>query len=315
MASETPQGSFWMPPEASTFAGDVDALFDFIYWLNVFFFVAITGAIIYFAIKYRRKNDDQLATSQVGHNTLIEAAWTFIPLLIVIAIFVWGFRVFLNQSVAPDGAYEVKVTAKAYLWQYTYPSGAVTGELFVPEDTPVKLVMSSEDLLHSFYVPDFRVKSDVVPGRYTTVWFEAHEPGEHVVFCTEYCGAGHSGMMSKVVVLPRQEFEERLQKDFIDGDVPPAEMGAKLYATAGCSACHSTNGTRLVGPSWKGLYGSDRKFADGTSAKADENYIRESILQPMNKVVESYPPSMPSYQGQLKDVQIDALIAYIKTLK
>lgn len=316
MASENASGSFWMPPQASTIAGDVDALFDFIYYLNVFFFVAITAAVIYFAVRYRRRSDEQLATSQVGHNTLIESAWTFIPLILVIVMFVWGFRVFLDQSVAPDDAYEVKVTASAYKWDFTYDTGAVSGgDLIVPAGRPIKLVMTSTDLLHSFFVPDFRIKSDVVPGRYTTVWFNAPQPGEHQVFCTEYCGVGHSGMLAKVTVLPPAEFEEKLQKDFIDGDIPPAEMGKKLYTQSGCMACHSIDGTRLVGPTWKGLFGSERKLADGSTVKADENYLRESILQPMVKVVESYPPSMPSYQGQLKDIQIDGLIEYIKTLK
>lgn len=315
MASETAQGSFWMPPEASTFAGDVDAIFDFIYWLNVFFFVAITGAIVYFAIKYRRKNDDQLAVSQVGHHTLIEAAWTFIPLVIVIAIFVWGFRVFLDQSVAPDGAYEVKVTAQAYSWSYTYPDGRVENQLVVPEDTPVKLIMGSKDLLHSFFVPDFRVKSDVVPGRYTTVWFEAKDPGEHVVFCTEYCGSGHSNMMSKVVVKTAEGFKEWVESVGPPKGMSLADWGQQLHAEAGCIACHSVDGNRLVGPTWKGLFGSERQFEKADSVKADENYLRESILQPLNKVVKSYPPSMPSYQGQLSDAKIDALIEYMKTLK
>lgn len=314
MASES--GTFWLPPQASTFAGDVDAIFDFIYWLNIFFFVAITGAVVYFAVKYRRKSDDQLAVSQVGHNTLIESAWTFIPLVLVIVIFAWGFRVFLDQTVAPDDAFEINVTAKAYSWSYSYPSGEVTTNLIVPDKRPIKLIMHSEDLLHSFFVPDFRVKSDVIPGRYTTVWFEAKEPGEHVVFCTEYCGAGHSGMLSKVIVLPQDEWDRKYEDGLESGgDRPPAEWGKELYTSAGCLACHSVDGTRLVGPSWKGLYGSERKLADGTTAKADENYLRESILQPMVKVVESYPPSMPSYQGQLSDKKIAALIAYIKTLK
>jgi len=315
MASETEQGSFWMPPEASTFAGDVDAIFDFIYWLNVFFFVAITGAVVYFAIKYRRKSDDQLATSQVGHNTLIEAAWTFIPLLICIVIFVWGFRVFLDQSVAPDGAYEVKVTAQAYAWNYTYPDGRVEQELVVPEDTPVKLVMGSKDLLHSFFVPDFRVKSDVVPGRYTTVWFEAKQPGEHIVFCTEYCGSGHSAMMSKVVVKTKPDFDAWLKASGPPDGVSLADWGAQLYTSAGCAACHSLDGSKRVGPTWKGIFGSERQLVEGEPVKADENYIRESILQPLNKVVAGYPPSMPSYQGQLSDAKIDALVEYIKTLK
>lgn len=316
MASENASGSFWMPPQASTIAGDVDALFDFIYYLNVFFFVGITAALIWFVLRYRRKSEEQLATSQVGHNTLIESLWTFIPLVLCIVVFVWGFRIFLDQSVAPEDAYEVKVTARAYAWQFNYDNGAVTtGDLVVPAGRPIKLVMSSEDLLHSFFVPDFRIKSDVVPGRYTTVWFEAPNPGEHQVFCTEYCGAGHSGMLAKVTVLPPAEFEERLQKNFIDGDIPPAQLGEQLYNQTGCGACHSLDGSVRVGPSWKGLFGSERKFTDGTSAVADENYIRESILQPANKVVAGYPPSMPSYQGQLQEVQIDGLIAFIKTLK
>ncbi len=313
-------GSFWMPEQGSTIAADVDTLFDFIYYLNVIFFVLITAATIYFVVKYKRKSDDQLASSNVGHNTALEAAWTFVPLVLVIICFVWGFRVFLDQSVAPANAIEVQVKAERWKWDFQYSNGSQTlNELFAPAGRPVKLVMSAKDVLHSFFVPEFRIKSDVVPNRYTSVWFEAKEPGDYQIYCTEYCGTGHSNMLATVKVLPADEFDKAMLKGEWPGQSgegrDPVEWGKELYVSKTCNACHSVNGSRLVGPSFKGLFGRDAKFADGSTAKADENYIRESIMDPNAKIVEGYAPAMPSFAGQLSDGQTDALIAYIKSLK
>lgn len=310
--------TFWMPPQKSTVAADVDALFDFIYVLNVFFFLLIAGLTVYFVIKYRRKSDDQLAISQMAHNTPIEAIWTFGPLILCIVVFVWGFRVFLDLSVAPEGAYEVRVTGEKWKWTVQHPNGAtLTNKLHAPQGKPVKIVLAAKDVLHSFFVPEFRIKTDAVPGRFTTLWFQADEAGEYQVFCTEYCGTGHSDMMAKVIVLPVDEFEKKAKKRFKEGkpNIPPAEWGKQLYTEYTCNACHSVDGSKGVGPSFKGLWGSQEKLVDGSSVKVDEEYIRESIMDPQAKIVAGYPPSMPTFQGQIDDDEIFALIAYMKTLK
>jgi cytochrome c oxidase subunit 2 len=185
--------------------------------------------------------------------------------------------------------------------------------LRVPAGQPVKLIMNSVDVLHSFYVPDFRVKKDVVPGRYSVVWFEAPEAGEHTIFCTEYCGDRHGYMYSKTIVMPPDEFEDWLQAE-ADATPVGTASGDKLFAMKGCAGCHSIDGSRLVGPSLKGLYGRDENLEGGMTVKADDNYIRESILVPAAKIVAGYPPTMPSFQGQLTDEEVSNLIDYIKTL-
>lgn len=312
-------GGVWMPPAASTTAGEVDVLFDFIYWISVVSFVAVLLTIVYFVRKYRRKSDDQLAVSQVGHNTLIEAAWTFVPLVLVMVMFAWGFRVFMNQQVAPTGAYEIKVTGEKWRWVMTYPDGHVSvNELHVPANRPVKLLLSSRDVIHSFYVPDFRVKQDAVPGRYTTLWFEATAPGKHQVLCTEYCGTGHSAMLADVIVHPDEAWQKIEQGEW-PGDGPkegqkPADWGKELFTKFTCNSCHSVEDKRLVGPPLKGIFGREEKLEGGETVKVDENYLRESINDPQAKVVEGYAPTMPAFKGQISDAKMDALIAYLKTL-
>ncbi len=313
-------GSFWLPPQSSTVAAASDSLFDFIYWLNVIFFVGITVATVYFVVRYRRKSDDQLATSKVAHNTVIEAAWTFIPLVLLVVCFAWGFRLFLHQSVAPGDALQIEVRAQQWSWGFAYGNGTQTlNELYVPAGRPVKMLISSKDVLHSFFVPDFRVKADAVPGRYTSVWFEAMEPGEHQIYCTEYCGTSHSGMLGTVKVLPADEFDKMYKQGMWPGQTgagrDPVEWGAELFTSKTCNACHSVDGTRLVGPSLKGVFGKQEPITGGPAVAVDENYIRESIMDPNAKIVEGYPPAMPSFKGQLTDDQISALIAYIKSLK
>lgn len=326
-----------MPPAKSTVAGDVDGLYDFILWINIIFFVAITAATIYFVVKYRRKTADQRARSQVGHNLLLEATWTFVPLVLCLILFVWGFRLFLDLTVAPEGSYQVQVTAEKWKWTFTHPDGTVrVNELHAPAGKPVKLIMSSRDVLHSFFVADYRIKQDVVPNRYSTVWFEALEAGDSQIYCTEYCGTGHSGMLAMVRVLDEKtwncsdpahpsaaspECKALLEKtgNWREVKLPEgktlAGWGGELYKKYTCNTCHSIDGSRLVGPTFKGLFGKTEKIQGGPDAVVDENYFRESIFDPQAKIVEGYAPAMPTFKGQIQDVEIDALLAYVKSLK
>lgn len=308
---DTPNG-YWMPPAASTVAQSVDDLYFVIFWLCVVFFFIVTGGVVYFAYKYRRRHPDQLASQQIGHNTLLEATWTIIPAILVIWIFVLGFRVYMDLVVAPGDALDYQVTAKQWAWDFRDPDGcSVPGELHVPAGRPVKLTMRSDDVIHSFYVADFRIKQDVLPGRYSSVWFQADKPGTHAIQCTEYCGTSHSNMFAKVVVHTPEEFANRAQT-FCKVTVGK-EHGEKLYKNQ-CAACHTIDGNRLVGPSFKGIWGREGKMADGTKVVVDENYIVESIRIPTAKVVEGYPPAMPAFPTLSND-DIASIIEYMKTLK
>jgi len=310
-----------LPPAKSTLAHQTDALFWFVHISSLVLTIGLISVLVYFVYKYRRKSDDEV-TPVITHNNKLEVTWSVIPLILVLVVFGWGYKVYMEQEVIPDDAYEVNVTAQKWMWQFKYKNGAQTnGELHVPADRPIKLVMSSKDVIHSFYVPDYRIKQDVVPGRYTELWFNAPEPGESIVFCTEYCGDGHSNMMAKVIVHKQGEFDDWLAENAggsggsKPSDLAPAEWGKQLAQNNACMTCHSTDGSKMTGPTWKGLFGHEAKLKDGSTVEADENYIRESILQPQAKIVEGFQPVMPSFQGQLNDDQINAIIEYIKTLK
>lgn len=309
-------GSIWLPPQNSTIAGQIDVLFDFILWASVVFFVIVTGASIYFAIKYRRKGSESRITPYV-ENLGLELTWTVIPTILVMIIFVWGFKDYLRLHIVPAHSIEVKVTGQKWFWSFAYPDGPTTvGEFVVPVNQPVKLLMSSQDVIHSFFVPNFRVKMDVLPNRYTVTWFEATHVGEYQIYCTEFCGKGHSEMLGKVKVLPQDEYNK-----WLEAAGGPAEgeslkdYGARLFVKNACVTCHSIDGSKNVGPTFLGLFGRRETMKDGQTIVADENYIRESMLNPMSKVVQGYDPVMPTFQGILKDVDIDGLIAYIKSLE
>ncbi len=309
-------GTLQLPPQASTLASQVDALYYFIFWGSVFFFILIVGLSTIFVLKYRRR-EGQALQKVSSHNTPLEIAWTAIPLALVILVFVWGFKGYMSMSVAPGNAVEYKVVGKKWLWQITHPNGVTAvNEMTVPLGQPVKVLLRSEDVIHSFYIPAFRVKQDAVPNRYTTLWFEPTVAGTYDLFCTEYCGAGHSGMVGKVHVLTPAEYEEWLAASGgpAEGQTP-AEWGAQLYESKACITCHSIDGSRKTGPSFKGVFGHDVELADGTTVKADENYIRQSILDPGSQVVAGFQPVMPTYQGTLKSEEIDALIEFIKSQK
>jgi cytochrome c oxidase subunit II len=303
-----------LPQVNSTVAADVDALFTFINITSLIILLGITVAIIYFSVKYKRKSEDDV-TPVIKHNTALEVTWTVIPLILILIVFGWGFKGYVEMRTPPSNAYEVYVTANSFFWQFTYPNGVQTvDELVVPSGRPVKLIMQSRDVIHSFFVPDFRVKQDVLPGRYTTVWFQTLHAGESIIFCTEYCGVGHSDMGGKVIALEPNEFNEWLEEEFIKAneELPLAVQGRNIYQLQGCAGCHSLDGASGIGPTFQGLYGSTRNFTNGTSRVADEDYLRESILQPAAVITVGYNNVMPAYAGLLSDQQINALIEFIK---
>lgn len=305
-----------MGEQASTLAPNIDNLFMFISAVNLFFFALITVLIVFFVRNYRRRSPNEI-TPHITHNNTLEIAWSVGPLLILIGIFFWGFHGFVAAQIAPANSIEIQVTAKKWVWQFEYPDGMRTlNDIHVPVNRPVRLVMNSEDVIHSFFVPAFRIKKDVLPNRYTEVWFHATKPGVYQVYCTEYCGKGHSDMLAKIHV----DDDATYQKWLIEGDeemkkMPLKELGQLVYENKGCATCHSLDGSRGQGPSWKGIFGQTHSFIDGTSAVVDENYIRQSILEPQQHIVQGYEGIMPTYKGLMRDRELLGAIEYIKSLK
>ena len=339
-AELTPK-NFWLPQGASTFAEQNDWVFNVINYINYFFFFLVVGLMFYFVWKYRQKGREVYARGP-SHNTLLELGWTILHTILVVVIFFIGFRGFVSMKTVPANAYQIDVTALRYGWVFKYPNGATSEDLYVPAGKPVKLVMRSEDVLHSLYIRDFRVKQDVVPGRYTTMWFQADHPtaeGEfHHLFCTEFCGVGHSNMNRKVYVLPEPDFDSWVveQGRWLD-KIPANELyskaGPKLFAR--CAGCHTLDGKPGTGPSWGNYDGSgniwERTSKAASAHKVDgksvsdligqgkqyetpEGYIRASILNPNEHIVDGFGPAMPTFKGQLTDKAIDALIGMMKHL-
>jgi len=307
----------WLPEVASNLASKVDGVLWFITIISLIFFIIISTFLIYFAIKYRRRRDDE-ETPYITGNLTLELIWTVIPSILLMVIFVYGFVVFKEMRTPPKEATEINVVAKQWLWQFEYYNGKKTlNELYVQQNRPVKMVMRSDDVLHSFFVPAFRVKQDIMGGRYTQLWFTPIKVGTFQLFCAEYCGTGHSKMLGKVIVLSPEAYdrwEKGEEEEEGVASLSPAERGEQIYANSGCNACHSLDGSKLVGPTFKGLIGGESELEDGEIITADENYVRESILEPQGKTVKGYPPVMPSFKGILSDNDISALIAYMKTL-
>jgi cytochrome c oxidase subunit 2 len=308
-------GTLFMPPGQSTIAGDVDALFNFMLYASAIIFAIVIGGVGYFVWRYRARGKDK-ATSGVAENTKLEITWTAIPLILVIIVFFWGFNIYMKMNVVPKDAIEIKVTAQKWFWAFDYNTGNSTvNELVVPAGKAIKLLMSSKDVIHSFFVPQFRIKMDILPNRYTVTWFEAPNPGNYDLLCTEYCGKGHSEMIGIVRVVGEREYNEWLEAGAATGEgMTLAEYGAVLYKSKACITCHSIDGSATVGPSFKGSFAGNRVLDNGTSIIVDENYIRESILNPQTKIAAGFEPVMPTYQGILKDRQIDAMVEYIKSL-
>jgi cytochrome c oxidase subunit 2 len=311
-------GTFFLPPDGSTIAGDVDSLFYFLVYASIVFFAIVVFGIILFSLKYRHRQTDVTSTTvDISHNTRLELLWSIIPAILVVIVFFWGFKIFMRMHVVPKDALEIKVTAQKWFWSFDYPEGINTvNELVVPAGRPIKLLMSSKDVIHSFYVPDFRVKMDVLPNRYTITWFEAPNIGTHNLFCAEYCGEGHSTMLGKVKVVSEREYSEWLETGASQAEnMSPEQYGAQLFQSRACYTCHSVKGESSVGPHLNEIFGKQVVITGGKQVTVDENYIRESVLEPQAKVVAGFQPVMPTYQGILKDRDVDALIAYIKSLK
>jgi cytochrome c oxidase subunit 2 len=308
--------SILLPVQGTDYAARMDNLFLFILLVTTFFFLLVLGLVLYFILRYRRRGPGEI-TPHITHNLKLEVIWTVVPLLIVMVIFVWGFSGYMDVNVAPAGALEIQVTAKQWVWQFEYPNGTRTiNEIHVPVGKPVKLVMSSEDVIHGFYVPSFRIKADVLPNRYTALWFTPTREGVHLLMCTQYCGKGHSQMAGKIYVDTDAKYQDWLENgDQSTKSMPLKDLGAQLYATRGCIACHSLDGTRGQGPSFKDIWGETHEMSDGKSVLVDENYVRESILVPGAKVRLGFKNIMPTFQGVLRDREIQALIEFIKSQK
>lgn len=328
--------TYWMPEQASEVAPKIDWLFDFINVICYIFFAAILVLTVGFSIVYRRRSHTREG-KEVTHHTALEVTWTIVPLLIVVVMFYMGMTGYMYLDTVPENAYEVRVNGQVWSWTFQHPNGAVEGDqVTLPMDRPVQFIMTSSDVLHAVFIPAFRVKNDVVPGRYRTLWFTATKPGEFQLLCAEYCGKGHSDMSARVFVLPEEEFQieiARLAQEYMD--LPTEALGYyavdKLYPR--CASCHSVNGDPNTGPTFKGLWertqAGEQKFTNGAvmsqlQKQGDgfydpamggvQNYIRESILYPQKLVNEGYGPVMPSFKGQLKDRQIDALIMMLRDL-
>ncbi|HVT89228.1 MAG TPA: cytochrome c oxidase subunit II [Tepidisphaeraceae bacterium] len=308
-------GGFWMPEKVSTVANSVDGLFAFIFWITVFFFVLILCLLVLFIVKYRSHAGRMRADRAPAHSTALELTWTVIPTVLVLMVFYFGFRGFLHMSVVPPNAYEIQVTGSMWHWAFTYPNGHVDDQLHVPVNVPVQLVLTSSDVIHALYLPQFRIKKDAVPGRYNRMWLQATETGTFDIYCAEYCGQQHSQMRAVIVVQPLDEFRKWLDDaSHWETHLSPQEGGKMLVSTNGCLQCHSIDGTTKNGPTFKDLFGRDEPMNDGSSLHVDENYIRESLYDPAAKVVRGFTVQMQSYKGRLRDRDIDAVIAYFKSI-
>lgn len=304
------------PEAASTVANDVDLLFLVWSVISIFFTVLIAGLIIYFMARYRRRHPEEVGQTERAAMWL-EVGWSVIPLVIMLAMFVWGTQVFFKIYRTPKDAVRYSAVGKQWMWKFQHPTGQrEINTLHVPVGLPIRMDLQSEDVIHSFFVPAFRVKQDAVPGRVTSVWFEATKPGVYHLFCAEYCGGEHSKMIGSVVVLEPQEYENWLAGAGTGQTM--AASGAALFESLACVTCHregeAAAGQIARGPSLKGLYGNPVKLADGRTVIADDEYIRESILQPMSKLVAGWDPVMPTFQGQVTEEQLSQLIAYVRSL-
>lgn len=300
------------PERASTMAGRVDALYFFLVGLSAFFSVLIAGLIVYYAIRYRRRAPDSVGTPAHG-GLALEIAWTVVPLALVMVIFVWGADIFFAMSRPPDETLNIYVVGKQWMWKFQHLDGQrEINELHVPVGRAVKLIMTSEDVIHDLFIPAFRIKRDVLPGRYTEEWFQATRAGRYHLFCAEYCGTRHSGMVGEVIVMEPTEYQAWLSGGAAEGSL--ASAGGKLFADLACNTCHRPD-SQGRGPVLTGLFGRTVQLATGATVVADEAYLREAILNPAARVVAGYQPIMPTFQGLVTEEQLLQLIEYVKSLK
>jgi cytochrome c oxidase subunit 2 len=299
------------PERASTLAGEVDALYFYLVGVTIVFSIGIALAIVILAVRFRRRSETE-RPGEIHGSLALELTWSLVPLALVTVMFVWGARVFFHMNRPPDDAMTVSVVGKRWMWKVQHPTGhREINELHVPVGRPVKLLITSEDTIHSFFVPAFRVKKDAVPGRYQVAWFQATRTGTYHLFCAEYCGTEHSKMTGRVVVLEPDEYQTWLA----GGPAPesPVAAGEKLFLELNCQTCHRADSAGR-GPLLVGLVGKEVRLQNGETVRADEPYLRESILSPAAKIVAGYQPVMPTYQGQVTEEALLQLIAYIRSL-
>ncbi|MGV3485272.1 MAG: cytochrome c oxidase subunit II [Planctomycetaceae bacterium] len=343
--------NFWFPQSASSFSDEVDSTYMLVFWICMLFMIPITFCLFYFAIRFVKRRGLP-AESTVSHNTPLEIAWSVLPCFLLVLMFVKGSIGYIDQRNAPAGSDVVNVKAFKWGWTMDYGSGVFHPELHLVVNRPTQLIMRSSDVIHSLFVPAFRAKKDIVPGRYNEMWFDPSVVSERVsdkeladaikdtkdnfggqfdperyqftqdgyryfdLYCAEYCGKNHSEMQTAVVVHETQEDFDAWIKKYAgrQPEQSPAEYGALLYSRRGCASCHSINSTKLVGPTFQALFGTEHGLTTGETVRVDENYVRESILDPKAKIAAGYSPVMPSFKGQLSDDDIDSLIAYLKSL-
>ena len=337
----------------STQAYETEWLYIFIVWVNIIAFFVVMIPMVWFVFKYHRSKAATNYQASAAHNTPLELAWSIIPLLVMVPIFFWGFEGYVNKLAAPSDSEEIQVKGQMWQWTAVYRNGAEcppkdyvtlmdTGNtvpmMVVPANRPVKLIMHSADVIHSFFIPDFRTKMDVFPNRYTSMWFEAREPTQrgqdgtwtrinpdtgktdfagHKVFCAEYCGNNHSEMVAGLVVLTPEEYAQTLAAwadPYDGGNMPPIEIGKIAAVKRACATCHSIDGSKNTGPTWKNWFGYENTYADGSKHLADETWLRDNILYSQRHIVQGFPTSMPLYAGVLKDIEVNGLIEYIKSL-
>ncbi|MGE0814612.1 MAG: cytochrome c oxidase subunit II [Vicinamibacterales bacterium] len=299
------------PEAASAFAGRVDALYIFIVAVSAFFTVAVSVAVIWFAFRYRRRHAEEIGAHIEGSLPL-ELAWSIIPTIIAMVMFAWGATLYYEMRRPPAEALQVYAVGKQWMWKFQHPSGQrEINELHVPLGRPVKILVTSEDVLHDLYFPAFRTKIDAIPGRYQPLWFTATKPGRFHIFCAEYCGTKHSGMIGTVVVMEPDQYQDWLTGDGNEGTM--AERGGRLFGDLACNTCHLDNGQGR-GPSLKDIFARPVELTDGTSVLVDESYLRESILNSQSKVVKGFTPLMPTFQGLISEEGLAALIEHIKSL-
>jgi cytochrome c oxidase subunit 2 len=305
-------GTPLFPESASTMASRVDALYFFLLAVSAFFSILIAGLIVFYAVKYRRRSPDAVGVNVSG-GLALELTWTIVPLIITMVIFVWGASVFFAMSRPPAETLNVYVVGKQWMWKFQHLDGQrEINELHVPVGRAVKLIMTSEDVIHDVFVPAFRVKADVLPGRYTNIWFQPTKPGRYHLFCAEYCGTRHSGMIGEVVVMDPTGYQAWLSGGTAQGSL--ASAGEKLFQDLACNTCHRPD-AQGRGPILQGLFGKTQTLEGGGTIVVDEAYVRESILNPGAKITAGFQPIMPAFQGLVTEEQLLELIEYVKSLQ
>ena len=303
----------FIPESASTISGKVDALYFYLCGVTLFFTLLISGVLIFFVIKYRRRTAYEIPRPIAGSHKL-ETIWSVIPFIIAMSMFAWGAQIYFQNSRPPKNANEIYVVGKQWMWKIQHSTGQrEINELHVPVGRKIKLIMTAEDTIHDFFIPAFRIKADVLPGRYTTQWFEATKTGTYHLFCAEYCGMNHSGMIGSITVMQPTEFD-----DWLSGNASqqsPAVAGQQLFQSLGCVSCHGANGEGGRGPALAGLFGRQVFLTNNQTVTADEAYVRESIENPQAKIVSGFGPIMPTFQGQVTPEQLIQIISFIKSLQ